>query len=153
MPLLPRSARRMIGWRPPSSLGNFACRLRKEDIASVSLFCEDSCTTKPGDVLSVAGAAAVCVRPLAAGAGGVGAGRCDALGAAAGEPCGAAGAGMPTGLPLTSLPSGRMVTVRIFLGSVDGRPAPLDGDCAGAACTAADGGGGTMRGADAGADS
>src|SRR5919197_4682697 len=140
MPLLPRSARRMIGWRPPSSLGNFACRLRKEDIASLSLFCEDSCTTKPGDALSVAGAAAVCVRPLAAGVGGVDAGRCAALGAAAGEPCGAAGAGMPTGLPLASLPSGRMVTVRIFLGSVDGRAEPLDGGCA-APCVGAAAGG------------
>src|ERR1700745_1597426 len=47
----------MIGCRSPSSFGNFACRLRKEDCASASLFCEESCTTKPPAVFSVASGA------------------------------------------------------------------------------------------------
>ena len=45
----------MSGWRPPSSLGNFACKLRKEDCASLSVFCEESCTTNPLAAPSAAG--------------------------------------------------------------------------------------------------
>src|SRR6516165_7309781 len=133
----------MIGCRSPSSLGNFACRLRKEDCASASLFCEDSCTTKPPAVLSVAsgaarveagGAAAVRVRAAGGAAGSLGCGSSEfgplrvadavaafgaagAAGAAAGR--GAAAGWLLTGLPLASDASGRMTTVRIFLGSLD----------------------------------
>ena len=73
----------MIGCRSPSSFGNFACRLRKEDCASASLFCEESCTRKPPAALSVAsgalrveggGAAAVRVRAGGAAAGSLGCG-------------------------------------------------------------------------------
>src|SRR3984893_11071085 len=73
----------MIGCRSPSSFGNFACRLRKEDCASASLFCEESCTTKPPAVFSVAsgalrveggGAAAVRARAGGAAAGSLGCG-------------------------------------------------------------------------------
>src|SRR5216110_1646515 len=39
----------MTGVLRPSSLGNFACRLRKEEAASASVFCEESCTRKPSD--------------------------------------------------------------------------------------------------------
>src|SRR5262249_1189790 len=69
----------MIGCRPLSSLGNFACRLRNEDFASASLFCEESCTTKPLAVLSVASGV------LRVGAGGAAAVRVRAGGAAAGS--------------------------------------------------------------------
>src|SRR5262249_52293201 len=126
----------MIGCRPLSSLGNFACRLRNEDCASASLFCEESCTTKPLASLSVAsgaaraeagGAAAVRVRAAGAAAGSLGCGSSEigpplraadavaafgAAGAAAGR--GAAAGWLLTGLPLTS-----DATLRIFLGSVD----------------------------------
>src|SRR5690242_5532398 len=44
MPLLPRSARRMIGSRPPSWLGYLPWRLRKAACASASLRCDDTCT-------------------------------------------------------------------------------------------------------------
>ena len=55
----------MIGCRSPSSLGNLACRLRKEDCASPSLFWEESCTTNP----PTAGPSAPrSLDPLAAGA-------------------------------------------------------------------------------------
>src|SRR5215475_981218 len=114
----------MIGGRSPSSFGNFACRLRKEDCASASLFCEDSCTTKPPALLSVAsgaarveagGAAAVRVRAAGAAAGSFGCGSSEigaplraaeavaafgAAGAAAGR--GAAAGWLLTGLPLAS---------------------------------------------------
>src|SRR5437899_1435142 len=69
----------MIGCRSPSSFGNFACRLRKEDCASASLFCEESCTTKPPAVFSVASGA------LRVEGGGVAAIRARAGGAAAGS--------------------------------------------------------------------
>jgi hypothetical protein len=64
----------------------------------------------------------------ARGAGGVAAGRAVAVVAVAAGP-GAAGAAMPAGLPLASLPSGRMVTVRTFFGSDPG-----DGCAASPAC-------------------
>jgi len=56
----------MSGWRPPSSLGNFACKLRKEDCASLSVFCDESCTTNPLAAPSGAGGMAA-VRGRAAG--------------------------------------------------------------------------------------
>src|SRR5262245_36240032 len=113
----------MIGCKSPSSFGNFACRLRKEDCASASLFCEDSCTTKPPAVLSVAsaaarveagGAAAVRVRPAGAAAPSLGCGSseigplraADAVAAfgAAGAAAGAAvGRGAAAGWLLTGL--------------------------------------------------
>src|SRR5262245_60380360 len=100
----------MIGCKSPSSFGNFACRLRKEDCASASLFCEDSCTTKPPAVLSVAsgaarvgagGAAAVRVRAAGAAAGSLGCGSSEIgpplRAAAAVAACGAAGAAVGGG--------------------------------------------------------
>src|SRR5262249_458290 len=72
----------MIGCSPLSSFGNLACRLRKEDCASASLFCDDSCTMKPSDVLSVASGAA---RVATGGAAAV---RVRLAGAAAGSLCG-----------------------------------------------------------------
>src|SRR5262245_55064017 len=102
----------MIGWRPPSSLGNFACRLRKDESASLSLFCEESCTTNPPDALLVPAVAPGSPPPW--GSSEIG----PLLRAAGAAALGAAGgATRPIGLALASLPSGRMVTVRSFLGS------------------------------------
>src|SRR5215471_4924319 len=105
----------MIGCRPLSSLGNFACRLRNEDCASASLFCEESCTTKPLASLSVASGAA------RAEAGGAAAVRVRAAGAVAafGAAGAAAGRGAAAGWLLTGLPLTSDATLRIFLGSVD----------------------------------
>src|SRR5260370_18465657 len=69
----------MIGCRPQSSLGNLACRVGKEDCASASLFCEESCPTKPPAVFSVASGA------LRVEGGGAAAVRARAGGAAAGS--------------------------------------------------------------------
>src|SRR4051812_532280 len=154
----------MRGWRPPSSLGNFACKLRKEDCASLSVFCDESCTTNPLAAPSGAGGmAAVRGRAAGAAAGSPACGSSEigaragaaARGAGAGAVAvgrggevvpvttgpGAAGGAMPTGLPLASFPSGRMVTVRTFFGSD-----PAEGCAADPACP--DGAGGTARGAE-----
>src|SRR4051812_11017760 len=146
----------MIGWRLPSSLGNFACKLRKEDCASLSVFCDESCTTNPlaapsteGGMAAVRGRAGCAAAgspacgsseigaPLlraggvpARGAGGV------TVVAVAAAPC-AAGVAMPTGRPFESLPSGRMVTVRTFLGSDPPAGCATDPVCAGATAAAA----------------
>src|SRR5262249_1476473 len=52
----------MIGCRSPSSLGNLACSERNTDCASLSLFCEDSCTTWPPVALVVSGGTTAAAR-------------------------------------------------------------------------------------------
>src|SRR3954466_1381096 len=135
----------MSGRRPPSPLGNFACKLRNEDWASPSVFCDESCTTNPlaapsaeggmAATRGLAGCAAAgspaCGGVPARGAGGGTAGRGVAVVAVAVAPC-AAGGAMPTGRPLESLPSGRMVTVRTFLGSDPPAGCATDPVCAAA---------------------
>ena len=151
----------MSGWRPPSSLGNFACKLRKEDCASLSVFCEESCTTNPlaapseaGGMAAVRGRAGAAAGSPACGSSEIGA-RAGAAARGAGAVAvgrdgevvpvatgpGAAGGAMPTGLPLASFPSGRMVTVRTFFGSD-----PAEGCAADPACP--EGAGGAARGAE-----
>src|SRR5438309_9966534 len=117
----------MIGWRPPSSLGNLACRLRKDACASLSVFCDESCTTCALVDVSAPpracdGAVAVRVRFGAAGAGSALWASSDNGARDAALERGAvavAGDAAPCGRPLTSVPSGRMVTVRTFLGSFE----------------------------------
>src|SRR6476659_8839959 len=111
----------MTGRLPPSSFGNLACRLWNEAAASASVFCEDSCTKNPPDDAVAAGesdadgAGAVAVRVLGAGATGAGA----ACGSRESGPEPRVGdPGAATGLPLASAPSGRMLRVCTFLGSL-----------------------------------
>src|ERR1700756_1218909 len=118
----------MIGCRSPSSFGNFACRLRKEDCASASLFCEESCTTKPPAVFSVAsgalrveggGAAAVRARAGGAAPGSLGGGASEigpllraaeavAAFGAAGAALGAAGGAVGRGAAAACAGAGRL---------------------------------------------
>src|SRR6266852_9786214 len=141
----------MTGFLRPSSLGNFDCRLRKEEAASASVFCDESCTRNPPDELpadsdpdrGAEGAAAA--RVLAAGAPPDSFG-CGSSESGPPEPLATAG-GEPTGLPLTSVPSGRMVTVRTFLGSFDPLAPDPTGACRDAAGAGATGAGRTTRGA------
>src|SRR5262249_44353599 len=113
----------MIGCRSPSSFGNFACRLRKEDCASASLFCEESCTTKPAAALSVAsgvvrveagGTAAVRVRAGGAAAGSLGGGSSETgplvRAAEAVAALGAAGAAFGRGAAAACVGAGWLVT-------------------------------------------
>src|SRR6516162_4302192 len=110
----------MIGCRSPSSLGNFACRLRKEDCASASLFCEESCTRKPPAARSVASGA------LRVEGGGAAAVRARAGGAAAGSlGCGSSEIG-----PLLRAAEAVVATFGAAAGGVVGRGAA-------AACAAA----------------
>src|SRR4051812_50226661 len=118
----------MSGWRPPSSLGNFACKLRKEDCASPSVFCDESCTTNPlaapsaeggmAATRGLAGCAAAgspaCGGVPARGADGVTTGRGVAVVAVAAAPCAAGGGPPPRRPPPTPPPRG-----------VGGPPAPF----------------------------
>src|SRR4051812_47837517 len=120
----------MSGWRPPSSLGNFACKLRKEDCASPSVFCDESCTTNPlatpsaeggmAATRGLAGCAAAgspaCGGVPARGAGGVTAGRGVAVVAVAAAPCAPGGGQAPRPAP-RALPPRRNGGLRNLLGS------------------------------------
>src|SRR4051812_34432353 len=120
----------MIGERSLSAVGYLACNARKEACASDSLFCDDNCTTYAA-VPPLLGAEA------RRGAGGV-TGRCadgaEVVAVVSGACCGSSCSGAPRaafaagaaregaalcGRALASDPSGRIVTVRTRLGSLD----------------------------------
>src|SRR2546429_1930264 len=120
----------MIGCRAPSSFGNLAGRLRKEDCAAASLFCEESCPARPPAVFSVAsgalrveggGAAAVRARAGGAAAGSLGCGSSEigpllraaeavAAFGAAGAALGAAGGAVGRGAAAACTAAGWLVT-------------------------------------------
>ena len=154
-PFAPRSARRMITCRLPSSLGNLPCKARNDDMRLVlGLLRRQLHHVATGRRVAArtnhATAVAFAVRergsfgssdsgPPLRGAGGVaarGAGGVVAVARGAGGVVGAA-----TGRPLGSAPSGRMVTVRTRFGSLPGVVAVVAG---------ADGVGATACGSGAG---
>jgi len=157
--------------QPVELVGELCLQAAEGGLRFRLLFCEDSCTMKPSPALSVAsgaaragagGGAAVRVGvaadaslwgssetgPLLAGAAFAAAGAWRgalAAGGCATDACAADAAWLVTGLTLMSLPSGRMVTVRIFFGSSNPLAAPATGWDA--SCPGATGAGSTARGA------